>query len=54
MRIGYFLPLSEGGVLAQLAEHDLTEGSDAAAVVLKIFLLVRDVMKQSLEMLTEK
>ena len=47
------LPLSEGGVLAQLAEHDLTEGSDAAAVVLKIFPLVtRDFTKQlCLEML---
>ena len=40
MRLGYFLPLSEGGVLAELAEHDLTEGSDAATVVLEIFLLV--------------
>ena len=28
------LPLSEGGVLAQLAEHDLTEGSNSAAVAL--------------------
>ena len=34
------LPLSEGGVLAQLAEHDLTEASNAATVALEIFLLV--------------
>ena len=32
-------PLSEGGVLTELAEHDLTEGSNAAAVTLIITIV---------------